>query len=547
MVAVAYFIWTNTAIEILDQAVDGLSYMIDISLLLALISSSITSSLSHPLVSDLYLSNSYLLQPSAHSNPLRISSALTCLLSRPSIISSSSTIPTTLPIQSLCSASSPPKNLPPPFTSAGLVVTSKKDAASTGLPLTGTVHTQPNADLLAQLFSSHTSSLSSDIYLNSLNTGPIGLNPASQLPCLSGSAPPLPISTGFSSACESSSHGMVSADCTDLSVDNLSSSTLLMQLSPANPNLDDAWQSSVSASLQQPSLNHFALSSNSVLPSPALTLHPHSASPLLFLNAQSAFGLQSNLAPRAAESLSAFTPSNADYESAMIQQSPYLDSASTASLFSVHNPLSVIDTSNPLVSGTALDWMSPVSMSRDGSSLFSHPALIKSSPSTPQVGFPDALRAFSFAYPSNDAYSSGAAALSKPFGGEPGSFGTAAVIAAATSKPRLFAKLAPAEPLLALQAALRSDQPPITPKVSSSISANPRKRKERTMDRDELVAEIEDKRRRNTESARRSRERKATRLEELESLTLVQQARIAELEAMVQSLKADNERLKISN
>ena len=67
------------------------------------------------------------------------------------------------------------------------------------------------------------------------------------------------------------------------------------------------------------------------------------------------------------------------------------------------------------------------------------------------------------------------------------------------------------------------------------------------MDRDELVAEIEDKRRRNTESARRSRERKATRLEELESLTLVQQARIAELEAMVQSLKADNERLKISN
>ena len=30
MVAVAYFIWTNTAIEILDQAVDGLSYMIDI-------------------------------------------------------------------------------------------------------------------------------------------------------------------------------------------------------------------------------------------------------------------------------------------------------------------------------------------------------------------------------------------------------------------------------------------------------------------------------------------------------------------------------------
>lgn len=80
------------------------------------------------------------------------------------------------------------------------------------------------------------------------------------------------------------------------------------------------------------------------------------------------------------------------------------------------------------------------------------------------------------------------------------------------------------------------NSPSYCPSIGSTSSAanassnKKRKQDEKEMSRDELLEIVQDKRRRNTESARRSRERKLNRL--------------AELEKTVDELTKENERLK---
>jgi hypothetical protein len=70
-----------------------------------------------------------------------------------------------------------------------------------------------------------------------------------------------------------------------------------------------------------------------------------------------------------------------------------------------------------------------------------------------------------------------------------------------------------------------------------------KKRKEDLMDRNELVRQVEEKRRRNTESARRSRERKALKMNELEQLLKESEDKRKALEAQVQQLLAEKQQL----
>ncbi len=74
-----------------------------------------------------------------------------------------------------------------------------------------------------------------------------------------------------------------------------------------------------------------------------------------------------------------------------------------------------------------------------------------------------------------------------------------------------------------------------------SIQRVQKKHKEETMDRSELIAHVEDKRRRNTESARRSRVRKALRLNELEQSLEKSEQRVLELERQVAQLLAEKQ------
>jgi hypothetical protein len=72
----------------------------------------------------------------------------------------------------------------------------------------------------------------------------------------------------------------------------------------------------------------------------------------------------------------------------------------------------------------------------------------------------------------------------------------------------------------------------------------PRKRKESEMDREELEQLISDKRRRNTESARRSRARKLQTLKQLEDEIALCHSKNEELEVTVSSLTKENENLR---
>jgi hypothetical protein len=75
------------------------------------------------------------------------------------------------------------------------------------------------------------------------------------------------------------------------------------------------------------------------------------------------------------------------------------------------------------------------------------------------------------------------------------------------------------------------------------ISKLTKKRKEHMMDRDELLRQVEDKRRRNTESARRSRERKSMKMNELERLLTESEEKRKALELQVQQLLAEKQQL----
>ncbi|KAH6579408.1 hypothetical protein BASA50_001249 [Batrachochytrium salamandrivorans] len=442
------------------------------------------------------------------------------------------------------------------------------------------VQDQRTADLLSQLFSSP---------LNDTYTDPtLALNPVF---ALSTYLPPnmLPIEALSTSAPLSSqpsaahlslfnAHSNMSSDTTTTTTSTVSNnsnngtpsnntdiSSINAAAQLAIPTGEWSTTGLLSRNFPQGSLMpQGALDPPSMLPSPtpSISIHPQFASPMPFSpslqQCRAANPLPSHVSPAEALLPGGFL-ANYNTTSSAVFRTPYMDGgfAAPTHLHSMqyHHHTLAADKANvnepaPASVGssfTSMDWISPISMSRDGSSFMSHPALIKSSPMTPQVVYSDALRAFAGVAPQNSVLTAVETNSSTVES-------TTSFAADAPTKPKLFAQLAPTEPVLALQAALRSDsrQPETTAEVttsdatSSTTSAASRKRKERSMDREELVAEIEDKRRRNTESARRSRERKASRLEELEALTLTQEARIAELESQIRSLEADNKRLNSS-
>ncbi|KAL2911827.1 hypothetical protein HK105_208677 [Polyrhizophydium stewartii] len=289
-----------------------------------------------------------------------------------------------------------------------------------------------------------------------------------------------------------------------------------------------------------------------LMPSPAVSQSASSAAAAL---AAAASGFMS---PAMFTPHQAVSPAAATLASFGIQARALMHNAAVAAAAAAAQGTPVFPMASPMMalSGSAsagpasagADWMSPVSMSREGSSVLSHPALLRASPSTPHIGYSDALLALSMApQPSAAPLGSPAAFIYKS--------------AAAAAAP---ASLAPVEPVQALQTALagqvavpaplhaaeRSESgSPVSTSASRSgpdavAQSASRKRKERSMDREALLAEIEDKRRRNTESARRSRERKTQRLDELERTVREYADKIASLQAQVAALSEENERLR---
>ncbi|KAH6568883.1 hypothetical protein BASA60_008438 [Batrachochytrium salamandrivorans] len=391
------------------------------------------------------------------------------------------------------------------------------------------VQDQRTADLLSQLFSSP---------LNDTYTDPtLALNPVF---ALSTYLPPnmLPIEALSTSAPLSSqpsaahlslfnAHSNMSSDTTTTTTSTVSNnsnngtpsnntdiSSINAAAQLAIPTGEWSTTGLLSRNFPQGSLMpQGALDPPSMLPSPtpSISIHPQFASPMPFSpslqQCRAANPLPSHVSPAEALLPGGFL-ANYNTTSSAVFRTPYMDGgfAAPTHLHSMqyHHHTLAADKANvnepaPASVGssfTSMDWISPISMSRDGSSFMSHPALIKSSPMTPQVVYSDALRAFAGVAPQNSVL-------------------TAAALRSDSRQPETTAEVTTSDA------------------TSSTTSAASRKRKERSMDREELVAEIEDKRRRNTESARRSRERKASRLEELEALTLTQEARIAELESQI--------------
>ncbi|KAI8926111.1 hypothetical protein BC831DRAFT_458063 [Entophlyctis helioformis] len=255
-------------------------------------------------------------------------------------------------------------------------------------------------------------------------------------------------------------------------------------------------------------------------------------------------------------------------------------SSSTSSLQSGGGPSmmqiqSFMAAASPFQVSAPADWMSPIAMNRDAS-MMSQAAILAASPAmsvhngvgTPLMTPSDALNVLAAFSTMNSNHNGSGLSLPPPTPIYPS--GNASGDAFAPVGSKLFSKHTPVAPVHALASSIMSgsgasghastsssghrDESPTSPTLSStsssarastsasaSASANAlavaNKHRERFLDRDALLQQIEDKRRKNTESARKSRERKAKHMEELE---------IAVHDAMqrIKALEAENAKLR---